>query len=144
MGPRVRGLKYFNLLIERIDGRAEGVSDRAMVKGKPIKVWKGREAINLYPVCGPAERTTGFPRKASERKRAPSKIFALPEKRAYPIHDSYHATLALAHLLRTAGRHGPQPEAARRVLAAVRRHWPGVYGCEQAMVARIKRAHGLR
>ncbi len=115
-----------------------------MQKGKPIKVWQGSRKITLYPVCEPASRTAKFPRKITERRKAPGKIFALPERRAYPIHDSYHATLALSHLLRTAGRHGPQPEAARRVLAAVRKHWPQVCGCEQAMVAQIKRAHGLR
>lgn len=72
----------------------------------------------------------------------PAEKFALQDSRRYPIHDEYHATLALSHLLRTM-RFGPRPAEAKEVLAAVRRRWPAVYACEGDLVAKIKRAHKL-
>jgi hypothetical protein len=72
----------------------------------------------------------------------PASQFAIPETRRYPIHDEYHATLALSHLLRTAG-HGAKPRDARQVLSAVRRRWPAVYACESDLVTKVRRAHKL-
>lgn len=82
--------------------------------------------------CTPTKRT----KKLSKRKRAkltPSK-YAIPERRAYPIPDAYHATLALQSLIRVAGRHGPRKTDARRVISAVKKRWPDVYICEFDLV----------
>jgi hypothetical protein len=47
--------------------------------------------------------------------------FAIPEKRAYPIHDKAHARNALARV----SQHGSSAEK-RRVRAAVARKYPGI------------------
>jgi hypothetical protein len=70
--------------------------------------------------------------------------FALPNERRYPIHDAYHAELALTHLLRSAGRHGANPGVARKVLAAVNKRWPNVVSCHVDLVAKIRKAHGIK
>lgn len=77
------------------------------------------------------------------RELMPEKAFAIPESRTFPIHDAYHATSALSHLLRIAGRHGSQPAVAKKVLQAVHKRWPDVYACESDLVAKIRKVHHL-
>jgi hypothetical protein len=67
----------------------------------------------------------------------------LPKIRRYPIHDAYHAMLALTHLLRVGGRHGARTTEARAVLAAVRKRWPAVISCEKDLVTKIRKVHKL-
>jgi hypothetical protein len=99
--------------------------------------------IGKIIACIPAPRTKKVGKKKAQRAALPKKIYAITEGRRFPIHDPYHATLALSFLLRTAGRHGPMPATARKVLAAVRKHWPEVVACEQDLVRKIKKAHKL-
>ena len=56
-----------------------------------------------------------------KRKSLPKGSFAIPERRAYPIHDKAHARNALARV----AQHGT-PSEKRRVRAAVRRRYPGI------------------
>lgn len=56
-----------------------------------------------------------------KRKSLPTKSFALPKKRAYPIHDASHARNALARV----SQHGTPSEKAR-VRAAVRKKFPSI------------------
>ncbi len=58
---------------------------------------------------------------AKERERLPESSFAIPEERAYPIHDESHARNALARV----SQHGT-PEEKRRVRAAVHRRYPKI------------------
>lgn len=58
---------------------------------------------------------------AAARKRLPDSAFAIPEDRAYPIHDREHASNALSRVT----QHGT-PEEKRRVRAAVDRRYPGL------------------
>lgn len=58
---------------------------------------------------------------AERRKRLPDSAFAIPERRAYPIHDIEHARNALARV----AQHGT-PEEKRRVRAAVKRRYPSI------------------
>lgn len=55
------------------------------------------------------------------RKALPKRSFAIPEDRAYPIHDAAHARAALARV----AQHGT-PEEQRRVRAAVARRYPEI------------------
>ena len=55
------------------------------------------------------------------RKRLKKSKFAIPERRAYPIHDRAHARNALARV----AQNGTSSEK-RRVRAAVRRRFPGI------------------
>lgn len=55
------------------------------------------------------------------RKALPKRSFAIPEERAYPIHDAAHARNALARV----AQHGT-PEEQRRVRAAVARRYPEI------------------
>lgn len=57
----------------------------------------------------------------ASRKRLSGSSFAIPERRAYPIHDEAHARNALARV----SQHGTTDEK-RRVRAAVRRRYPGI------------------
>jgi hypothetical protein len=100
-------------------------------------------AARKIKVCIPAPRTKKVGKKKAERAKLAKELYAIPEGRRFPIHDPYHATLALSHLLRSAGRHGADPATARKVLAAVRKHWPEVIACEQDLVGKIKKKHGL-
>ncbi len=61
--------------------------------------------------------------KLSKRGRAmvARKNFAIPERRAYPIHDVEHARNALARV----AQHGT-PEEKKRVRAAVYRKYPSL------------------
>lgn len=93
--------------------------------------------------CVPAPRTAKVGKRKAERAALPKKVYAIPSEKAYPIHDPYHATLALSFLLRAAGRHGPAPAKARKVLAAVRKQWPQVITCEKDLVSKIRRAHAI-
>ena len=92
-------------------------------------------------VCDATKRTP----KLSKRKRAdlPLSEYAIPGRRAYPIPDEYHATLALQSLIRVAGRHGPRKNDARKVILAVKRRWPGVYICEFDLVCEAADRNGL-
>lgn len=56
-----------------------------------------------------------------KRKALAKGSFAIPEKRAYPIHDKAHARNALARV----SQHG-SPAEKRRVRAAVKRKYPGI------------------
>jgi len=56
---------------------------------------------------------------AHERKKLPKSDFAIPEDRAYPIHDEIHARNALARV----SQFGSESEKAR-VRAAVHRRYP--------------------
>jgi|WetSurMetagenome_2_1015567.scaffolds.fasta_scaffold256698_2 hypothetical protein len=90
----------------------------------------------------PAHRTKAVP---SRRQAMRASDFAIPEDRSYPIPDAYHATLALGALLRSAGRHGVSSNfrsRARKVLAAVRSRFPGVYRGEADLVAKVRRLIG--
>jgi len=58
---------------------------------------------------------------AARRKELPESSFALPEKDGYPIHDRKHAINALARVK----QHG-SPSEQRRVIADVRRRYPGI------------------
>ncbi|MDQ3916865.1 MAG: hypothetical protein M3348_00050 [Acidobacteriota bacterium] len=59
--------------------------------------------------------------KAAQRDALPDSAFAIPEKRAYPIHDHNHAVAALSEV----AQHGTPSEKAR-VRAAVRKRYPGI------------------
>jgi len=56
-----------------------------------------------------------------QRRRLPDSAFAIPEKRAYPIHDEAHARNALARV----SAYGT-PEEKKRVRAAVHRRYPNI------------------
>ena len=58
---------------------------------------------------------------ARGRKRMKKSSFAIPGKRAYPIHTLAHARNALARV----SQHG-SPAQKKRVRAAVRRKWPSI------------------
>lgn len=93
-----------------------------------------------------AHRTKAIPARVSVRRRMPSKVFAVPETKSYPIPDEYHAELALTALLRVVGRHGVTAEGkrtAREVLRAVRHKFPRIYQREQDVVAEIHDQYGL-
>jgi hypothetical protein len=69
---------------------------------------------------------------SAERDKLPASAFAIPEKRAYPIHDQNHAHAALSMV----SAHGT-PDEKSRVRSAVARRYPGivqdsVQGPEQA------------
>lgn len=55
------------------------------------------------------------------RKKLADSKFAIPEKRAYPIHDASHARNALARV----SQHGT-PAEKRRVRAAVKKRYPSI------------------
>jgi hypothetical protein len=55
------------------------------------------------------------------RKKLKKESFAIPEDRAYPIHDKAHAINALARV----EQHGSKEEK-KRVRAAVRKKYPGI------------------
>ncbi len=58
---------------------------------------------------------------AAARRRLPRSAFALPGRRAYPIHDRSHARAALSYV----SRYGTASQKAR-VRAAVRSRYPGI------------------
>ncbi len=60
------------------------------------------------------------------RKKVSKKNFAIPEKRAYPIHDRAHAANALARVT----QHG-SPSEKRRVRAAVCNKYPTLPSCKK-------------
>lgn len=100
--------------------------------------------------CVPTEQRWKLTR--TERDNLPDSAFAIPEYRAFPIPDAYHATLALGALLRTYGRQwdiatdkerGDYRWEAKKVLAAVKRKFPGVYKCEQDLVDKVRDAYDI-
>lgn len=58
---------------------------------------------------------------AAERKKLQSSQFAIPERKAYPIHDEAHARNALTRV----AQHGTEEEK-KQVRAAVRRKYPNI------------------
>lgn len=56
-----------------------------------------------------------------KRNDLPESAFAIPEKRAYPIHDKAHARNALARV----AQYGT-PDEKRRVHEAVKKKFPGI------------------
>lgn len=56
---------------------------------------------------------------AKERNALPKSSFAIPEQRAYPIHNESHARDALARVAANG-----TPDEKRRVRAAVHRRYP--------------------
>ena len=72
--------------------------------------------------------------KAKQRRALPTGAFALPDKRAYPIHDENHARAALSML------HNATPEEQKRIKAAVHRKYPGI---EQSEKERVEKSPGV-
>lgn len=64
--------------------------------------------------------------RAARRNKMPKTSFAIPGKRAYPIHDRSHASNALARV----SQHGT-PSQKARVRAAVCRRYPGLPSCKR-------------
>ena len=64
---------------------------------------------------------------SEQRKKLPKSAYAIPEKKAYPIHDANHARNALARV----AQHGSEEEKAR-VRAAVKRRYPHIGKTEEA------------
>jgi hypothetical protein len=60
------------------------------------------------------------------RNKLSKRSFAIPGKRAYPIHDRRHAANALARV----SQHG-SPSQKARVHAAVCRRYPGLPSCKR-------------
>ena len=58
---------------------------------------------------------------SQERKQLPRTAFAIPERRAYPIHDEAHARNALNRV----SQFGSESDK-KRVIAAVRRRYPKI------------------
>lgn len=58
---------------------------------------------------------------ASARKALPTRSFAIPSERAYPIENASHARNALARV----AQHGT-PEQKEQVRGAVHRRFPGI------------------
>ena len=93
-----------------------------------------------------AAQTKAIPKRAKARRKLPPGDFVFPEERAYPIPDAYHAGLALQALIRTAGRHGTDFDSrvrALKVLRAVKRRFPGIYGGESNLVDKVKRIYRI-
>lgn len=63
----------------------------------------------------------------AKRKKLSKKSFAIPEKRAYPIHDRRHAANALSRV----AQHGTAEEK-RRVRAAVCKRYPDLPACKKS------------
>jgi hypothetical protein len=57
----------------------------------------------------------------AKRHRLPDRLFAIPEKRSYPIYDVEHARLALGMV----SKYGT-PEEQAQVRSAVARRFPGL------------------
>ncbi len=96
----------------------------------------------LYEICLPLTHTHRIGRRVDQRKAMKPSAFAIPSERAYPIHDPYHAEMALTHLIRTGTKH-PDAKRAKKVLAAIHKKWPKVYTCHMDLVAKAKAAHGV-
>jgi len=93
-----------------------------------------------------AKKTKKLPSKIKGRRKLPAEIFVFPEERTFPIPDAHHAGLSLSALMRMAGRHGVDATSrtkARKVLAAVKKRFPGVYSGESDIVSSVKRRYGL-
>jgi hypothetical protein len=111
------------------------------------------QALRAVASCAPVTRTSKISGLITKRREISKAKFAIPEERRFPIPDAYHAQLAITHLLRVAGRMRSQgilpagtPHAratARKVLAAVRKNWPGVYACEKSTVDEVKDVYRL-
>ena len=91
-------------------------------------------------------KTKAIPKRVGIRRKLSPKDFVFPDEMAYPIPDAYHAGLALQALIRTAGRHGVDHGSrvrALKVLKAVRKRFPGIYGGEHNLVEEVKRRYRL-
>lgn len=62
----------------------------------------------------------------SQRSKLPTKSFALPKERAYPVNDIAHARNALAR----AAQHA-SPDEKATIRATVCRRYPGIESCKQ-------------
>lgn len=94
-----------------------------------------------------ARKTKAIPRRAVARRWLPASSYVFPTERAYPIPDAHHAGLALQALLRVAGRHGVDAGSRRRaarVLAVVRRRFPGIYEGERNLVTEVRSRYRLQ
>ena len=99
-------------------------------------------AYEAHAACAPSRRT----KKVGNRNAMKAGLFAIPDQRKYPIHNAYHAKLALSFLMRVAGRHGTTGDyrkEARQVVAAVKKHLPHVFKCEEDLVVKIRKAYRL-
>ena len=111
------------------------------VYSNPSRAYASRMA------CYPVTRTPKLTR--AQRAALPDWCFAIPETRDYPLTDKnknwdpYHAKAALTHVLRAAGRHGPNPKIARRVVARVQNIFPEVYRCELDLIQKIAIRHRI-
>ncbi len=117
---------------------------RSQVENQVVKL--GALAAHAHAACAPTRKTKKVARKITQRRKVPGSLFAIPSTRKFPIHDAYHAKLALTHLARMIGRHGLHVEykaEARKVLAAVKKHWPSVFACEQDLVTKLKKEYRL-
>jgi hypothetical protein len=106
----------------------------------------GTLAAHAHVACTPVRRTRKVAHKITRRRKMSGRLFAIPESRKFPIPDAYHAELALTHLMRIVGRHGLHTSykaEARKVLSAVKKHWPSVYACEADLVRKIKKEYKL-
>ena len=93
-----------------------------------------------------AKKTRAIPKRVAARKKLAPGDFVFPDEMAYPIPDAYHAGLALQALIRTVGRHGVDHGSrvrALKVLKAVRRRFPGIYGGEHNLVDEVKLRYRL-
>lgn len=72
--------------------------------------------------------------KASTRASLPTSAFAIPEKRAYPIHDAAHARAALSMV----AKYGSPAEKAH-VRAAVHKRYPAI-GHADALAAAVMKS----
>ena len=93
-----------------------------------------------------ATKTRAIPKRVAARRKLAPGDFVFPDEMAYPIPDAYHAGLALQALIRTAGRHGVDYDSrirALKVLKAVRKRFPGIYGGEHNLVEEVKRRYRL-
>ena len=65
---------------------------------------------------------------AAHRDALPASAFAIPERRAYPIHDQSHAVNALARVAQNGS-----PEEKRRVRTAVYARYPRLRHAHQEL-----------
>lgn len=66
-------------------------------------------------------RASGGPLTTKARNALPTKDFAVPGERAYPINDKSHARNALARVSQFGS-----PEEKAKVRSAVKRKYPGI------------------
>lgn len=86
---------------------------------KPLQTLTGGKAVNM---SNPARKVLDLAKlTAKRRKKLPPSQFAVPGKKAYPVHDAAHAKAALARV----AQFGTAAEKAA-VVKAVRRKYPNM------------------